>query len=303
MSKHAEATAAALVAREQALAYLKERGLAKDQPVMERTKGDVNSVGTDNTVRMIRERNKAKAAAAAPVADDDGAAPRSGASAVRWTRLQDDASGKPYWWDSATGATSWSAPPGHAAETSGAADVFRRRSVEEAEGEEYVPRANSKFALLDSKSAATPYVDGWVAIADPASKRVYYWSSRSDEVQWDEPARADPTEEAKVAPPPPPPTTSALGGFTVALPPQHHQQQQRRAPQYPRALLQQPGDAKIGFCIGGGGGSGGGGGVARGRNAKRARRAPKRDSDAFDPLDPTGSGGRWADGLEQASAP
>jgi hypothetical protein len=119
MSKHAEATAAALVAREQALAYLKERGLAKDQPVMERTKGDVNSVGTDNTVRMIRERNKAKAAAAAPVADDGGDA--AGASAVRWTRLQDDASGDSYWWDSATGATSWSAPPGHAAESSGAA--------------------------------------------------------------------------------------------------------------------------------------------------------------------------------------
>ena len=178
--------------------------------------------------------------------------------------------------------------------------------MEESEGDEYVPRANSKFALLDSASAATPYANGWVAVADPVSKRVYYWSSTSDAVRWDEPPRADPAEEAKVAPlrgaaaptAPPPPPSSALGGFTVALPPPHQQPLQLRpAPQHPRALLQQPGSrTQVGFRIGGGGG-------ARGRTAKRARRAPKRDSEAFDPLDPTGSGGRWADGLEQASPP
>jgi len=307
MSKHAASTVAALAARADALAYLKARGLNKDQPVGEAAaKGDVNAVGADNTVRMIRARRAAAAAAAAPSALSGSSA--EGGGAGRWARLRDEASGSHYWWDRTTGATSWSAPPGHADEeatnTASAADTFRRRSAEEAEGG-CVPKQRAKFAPLlrgaEAEDGAS-LANGWVAVLDPATKRVYYWSSRTDEAQWDAPAEEEEGKrryaEAKQAPP----TATSLP-VTLQLraaPPTVRQQQPRRAPLPPqhRALVAAAGGAPIGFRIGGGGGGGG-----RGRGGKRPpmKRRRAAESTAFDPLDPTGRGGRWADGLEDSS--
>eukprot|EP01029_Cantina_marsupialis_P027587 TRINITY_DN773060_c0_g1_i1.p1 TRINITY_DN773060_c0_g1~~TRINITY_DN773060_c0_g1_i1.p1 ORF type:complete len:322 (-),score=99.29 TRINITY_DN773060_c0_g1_i1:213-1178(-) len=115
--------------------------------------------------------------------------------------------------------------------------------------------------IVSSVSALPP---GWKAVKDPKSKRTYYWNKTTNKTTWTRP-------EAKLE------ATKKL------------MEKNRNKPIAKKGM--RPGDTTESLKIRSS--------MPRtvSKTVSRKRKRNPKDSDGADPLDPTGSGGKWSDGL------
>ena len=78
-----------------------------------------------------------------------------------WSKVVDSATGAAYWWDSSTGAVSWSAPDGHQ------------------------PEADQS---------------PWVSVVDKSSRLTYWWNQQTDERSWTAPRSSEAPANASGGP-------------------------------------------------------------------------------------------------------
>merc|ERR1712062_31364 len=85
-----------------------------------------------------------------------------------WIAVKDPASGDTYYWNKATGETSWSTP--HGSSTKSEQD-----------------KGNSSICS-NTRNEALP--SGWKAVKDPTSGDEYYWNTETNETSWSKPSES-----------------------------------------------------------------------------------------------------------------
>lgn len=303
-AEKAQREAAALAARSAAKSFLQQHGLDRESAA-------TSLASIDNTLRTLHssvtEELRAKAAkAAAPAAGAASAAfakrPAAASTAGGaaggpslpdgWRATLDPGSGRNYYFHAASGRTQWEPPE------AGSAMPLAP------------PVAAGSSSSASGSSNGLPA--GWFRAAGAGGREYYYTASGL--TQWTAPTQ--PAPGSAPAPAAAPTAVAVPASAYRSLPASHAgpslpARAPGAAPVASRAA-EDAADERASGGYGGGGrgrgggppGRGGGGGGDRGRGGGRGRgrgggghhRLP--DSSAADPLDPTGTGGRWSDGLD-----
>lgn len=277
--------AAAVAARQQAQQHLKATGAGHYDPY---TASNAITMHGDNTLkRLAAERNSASSSASSNVS-----AATQKSLPAGWKSVPDAVNGKTYYYEISSGKTQWHFPT----------------ALDSTASSSSTPTSNAAAGsgtAADGAGSSLPA--GWFAAVDGGSNKTYYYTA-SGTRQWDLPTTPAPAAALHS------PATTGAGARPQGL---------ANAPSRfaagtgaNSAPLGKPGGSsgsgsatagsKFNFVprAAGGHGSrprpGAGGSSSGGRGGEYAGNKRKLESSADDPLDPTGTGGRWSDGLEAA---
>ena len=285
----AQREAAAIAARESAKAYLQQHGVGPTAvvPSIDNTLRTLHSsVIDDLRAKVLKPPAAATGGATTAALRKPALSSDAGAAALPegWRATLDPGSGRTYYFNATTGQTQWTLP----------------------EAGSSLPPAPSNAAGGGGAAApASGLPAGWFR-ATGADGREYFYTA-SGLTQWSAPTQAAPGARAPA--PSPAAAAPAPSASAYRLP-----ASQAGPTLPPRALApaaSSGGPPRAGADSGASGGSGSGrGGAGRGGSAPfrggggggrgRGRGGRYHETSAADPLDPTGTGGRWSDGLEVA---
>jgi len=292
----AQREAAAIAARESAKAYLQQHGVGPTAvvPSIDNTLRTLHSsVIDDLRAKVLKPPAAATGGVTTAVSRKPALSSDAGAAALPegWRATLDPGSGRTYYFNAATGQTQWTLPEA---------------------GSSLPPAQPSSTAGSGGAVApASGLPAGWFR-ATGADSREYFYTA-SGLTQWSAPTQAAPGARAPA--PSPAAAAPAPSASAYRLP-----ASQAGPTLPPRALAPaassggpRPGADGGGGSGGGGGGAGRGGGTSRGGapfrggggggGRGRGRGGRYHETSAADPLDPTGTGGRWSDGLVVARPP
>mmetsp|Transcript_22842 Transcript_22842/g.68582 ORF Transcript_22842/g.68582 Transcript_22842/m.68582 type:complete len:222 (+) Transcript_22842:156-821(+) len=113
-----------------------------------------------------------------------------------WTEHKDEKSGATYYWNAASGATSWERPAADAASNPSHAQFLKRKAPEASAAGEYMKLLMTQKDGASSKQHAT----SWVKHSDPNSGVPYFVNTETNETTWDPPAGGFVDATAKAGP-------------------------------------------------------------------------------------------------------
>ena len=164
------------------------RGLLRSQAFLDPETGHLHTIGGTAAAIPLSPSSSSSSAAAAAAAAGQQEGGAAGAEDV-WERVTDPDTKTLYYYNWATGASSWEAPPGFV-EPEG--DVDSSLTAESSQ------TSNAKrhlWAVLRSTSTMTKWDGAWTLFTDPRTGSSFYYNTETGVSAWEKPSKEE--EEAQ----------------------------------------------------------------------------------------------------------